>query len=280
MDVIAALKPTVHLRLIDLLHSAGIDVSDWANVKGGPAKASTNPKYCYEWSYEDSTQQLIVLNLWFDNLEIEDGDVVQKINMRKVALDRTNSGPQSKRALSTDVALQRAHKHNWTVKVMICDGPPRAPGETRSKVSRRKLDTENWYIKRYDTATGDCLLVRGKVIPKFIDQFEINKDNEPVRKEALTSAFERSAAVRQFVLNRANGRCEFCGIEGFTTSSGSIYLESHHIIPLSEGGLDNTKNVIALCPNHHRQAHYGEDRDHIKEILLKRVNELENKLSC
>lgn len=272
MDVIAALKPTVRLRLIDLLRSAGIDVSDWANVKGGPAKASTNPKYCYEWSYEDATQQLIVLNLWFENLEIEDGIIVQKINMRKVSMDRTNSSPQSKRALNTDLALQRAHKQNWTVKVMICDGPPRAANATRSKASRRKLDTEIWHIKKYDMVTGDCLLVRGQFPSKFIDQFEINKDNPSVRKEAITLSFERSAAVRQFVLNRANGRCEFCGVEGFTTSSGSIYLESHHIIPLSEGGLDNTKNVIALCPNHHRQAHYGYNRDNINQQFLKIID--------
>jgi predicted HNH restriction endonuclease len=279
MDVIESLKPTVRLRLIDLLSTAGVDVSDWSNVKGGKAKASTNPKYCYEWSYEDSTQQLIVLNLWFDNLEIEDGSVVQKINMRKVAQDRTNSSPQSKRALTTDVALQLAHKQNWTVKVMICDGPPRALGETRSKASRRKLDTETWYIKRYDMNTGDCVLVRGIASLKFIDQFEINKDDEPTRREVITSAFERSAVVRQFALNRANGHCELCGVEGFKTASGLIYLESHHIIPLSEGGLDNAKNVIALCPNHHRQAHYGENRELIQQHLLNYIYNLSAILS-
>ena len=34
---------------MDLVKLAGVDVSDWANFKG--KHASTNPKYCYEWSF-------------------------------------------------------------------------------------------------------------------------------------------------------------------------------------------------------------------------------------
>ncbi|WP_407646473.1 HNH endonuclease [Henriciella aquimarina] len=41
--------------------------------------------------------------------------------------------------------------------------------------------------------------------------------------------------------------------------SGALYLETHHIQPLAEGGADTLTNVIALCPNDHRKAHYGLD---------------------
>ena len=47
-------------------------------------------------------------------------------------------------------------------------------------------------------------------------------------------------------------------------------METHHIVPLSEGGSDGDDNVAALCPNHHREAHYGVDRDQI-QIQLKRM---------
>jgi 5-methylcytosine-specific restriction protein A len=54
-------------------------------------------------------------------------------------------------------------------------------------------------------------------------------------------------------------------------------LETHHIIPLSEEGEDIEENVIALCPNDHRRAHFE------RESLLTRVNLAEIvrlKLSC
>ena len=35
------------------------------------------------------------------------------------------------------------------------------------------------------------------------------------------------------------------------------YLEVHHKIRLSDGGEDTIDNVVALCPNCHRKAHYG-----------------------
>lgn len=45
------LKPKERLRVMDLVESVGIDVTDWANFKGGIERAASNPKYCYEWSY-------------------------------------------------------------------------------------------------------------------------------------------------------------------------------------------------------------------------------------
>ncbi|MCQ9156197.1 HNH endonuclease [Acidomonas methanolica] len=60
------------------------------------------------------------------------------------------------------------------------------------------------------------------------------------------------------MLKRAHGRCEHCDQPGFRRGDGAVYLETHHIVPLHEGGPDRVDNVIALCPNDHREAHYGE----------------------
>lgn len=31
----------------------------------------------------------------------------------------------------------------------------------------------------------------------------------------------------------------------------------HHIIPVSQGGKNDPSNLVTLCPNHHRMAHYN-----------------------
>lgn len=52
---------------------------------------------------------------------------------------------------------------------------------------------------------------------------------------------------------------------------GKIYLETHQVIPLSEDGPDKLSNVVALCANHHRQAHFGESRKKIRKALRDRL---------
>lgn len=70
----------------------------------------------------------------------------------------------------------------------------------------------------------------------------------------------RSAAVRRYVLRRADGRCEGCGAKApFFRKDGSAYLEPHHILRRADNGPDHPRWVIALCPNCHRRVHSGAD---------------------
>jgi predicted HNH restriction endonuclease len=51
---------------------------------------------------------------------------------------------------------------------------------------------------------------------------------------------------------------------------GTRYLETHHIIALAAEGADRVTNVIGLCPNDHREAHFGERRHVLEqEMILK-----------
>lgn len=271
------LKPVARLRVMDLVAEAGIDVSDWANFKGGKEKAASNPKYCYEWSYENTSKKLIVLNLWYDNLEYLDGDIIQRLNMRKVAEDVTSSA-QSRRAIKMDFSLQKAERTGWPLRVVICDGVQREQkaDRTKSTAESRFLDSELWHLRSYDYDSGDCLLVRGQPSPKYADQFEQMEvpGDEAKRRDATGQVFERSPQVRNYVLARAEGECEWCGAKGFETRAGSVYLETHHIQPLSENGSDTVSNVIALCPNHHREAHFGKEAERFKDELLRVVAKL------
>nr|WP_307993153.1 HNH endonuclease [uncultured Niameybacter sp.] len=44
-------------------------------------------------------------------------------------------------------------------------------------------------------------------------------------------------------------------------------MEEHHLIPLSEGGEDSLSNVFALCPNCHREMHFGQRKELLKTML-------------
>ena len=58
--------------------------------------------------------------------------------------------------------------------------------------------------------------------------------------------------------------CEICGWNESTT-------DLHHIIPVSDGGLNELNNIINVCPNHHRLIHKNlVHSDIINEIVVNR----------
>jgi 5-methylcytosine-specific restriction protein A len=95
---------------------------------------------------------------------------------------------------------------------------------------------------------------------------KIPKESPP--KERRANVYERSEAVRVYVLRRADGHCEGCGEPApFMRSDGRPYLEPHHIRRRADGGPDHPRWVIALCPNCHRRVHYGADGGAYNEEL-------------
>lgn len=75
----------------------------------------------------------------------------------------------------------------------------------------------------------------------------------------LVSVFDRNPDVVAEVLFQADGICGSCGSEApfIRRSDRSPFLEVHHITPLADGGEDTVENALALCPNCHREAHFG-----------------------
>lgn len=88
--------------------------------------------------------------------------------------------------------------------------------------------------------------------------------NKGLRKTEITittKSFYRDPDVGIYAKKRANGICDCCELKApFTKQDGTPYLETHHLIPLAEGGVDSIQNVCAVCPNCHRRLHYGEDK--------------------
>jgi hypothetical protein len=90
----------------------------------------------------------------------------------------------------------------------------------------------------------------------------------PDRAKSEVWSYARDSKVRDAVLRRAEGTCEFCGKLGFIRPDGTRYLESHHVIALAKEGADRQTNVIALCPNDHREAHFGDKCEEIEEQMI------------
>lgn len=85
----------------------------------------------------------------------------------------------------------------------------------------------------------------------------------------------RSTYPRLIALKRASGRCEGCREPSpFRTATGP-YLEAHHIDRLSDDGPDEPRNVIALCANCHRRAHFSVDAKAFNRFLQKQMTKLE-----
>ena len=96
----------------------------------------------------------------------------------------------------------------------------------------------------------------------------------PVERRTLYRM--RSRAVRMYVLRRAAGKCEGCGLPApFTTKEGQPYLEPHHIRRLTDGGPDDPRWVAGTCPNCHRRAHYSQDAADYNKKLADFVLSLE-----
>ncbi|NII11649.1 HNH endonuclease [Oleiagrimonas sp. C23AA] len=81
----------------------------------------------------------------------------------------------------------------------------------------------------------------------------------PEKILVAATTYIRDPKVAAFVLERANGNCEACKEPApfVRRSTGEPYLEVHHRERLADGGPDTVENAVALCPNCHRQAHYG-----------------------
>lgn len=277
------LKPARREHVFDLVAAAGFDTTDWVDSSNDPRGYKANPKYAYQWAFVEPGK-VVIFNLWYRTMVERDGQVVSSGNYRDDAVYHSRPGGKSawrKRAYGLDDALKTAVRDNLPIRVIINDGVMRNrddPEQKPAKVYARVLDPEPWAISAYDWKTGAYTLARGILQKQFIDQFDVDQADKmsPQRREVIVTSFRRDPQIRQIALHRANGHCEYCGDAGFETSSGAIYLETHHIQPLGEGGADVIENVIALCANHHRQAHFGALRDKLKSELHTRLSTARN----
>ena len=83
------------------------------------------------------------------------------------------------------------------------------------------------------------------------------------QKERLVKTIERGSIAKE-IKKHIKYKCQMCEVLGenpysFKKNNGEYYVETHHIIPVSDtkNSKLSVENLICLCPNHHRQVHYG-----------------------
>lgn len=300
-SVLASIVPSVSGKIMDLVAEAGIDVSAWAfKQDGSPVKnPSANPHFCYEWAF-GGNKQPTALCVWHKDIAVVDGNIAYEDSLRQFALKldvisidqqnpahvRSRARDQAKRARNFDSLVQRAYRQGQPARIILLLGEDKGIdqlGWDTSRVNYRSLDTEPWYVHSYSDEDGTFRIVRslrasnvatGEIaftesMPQFVDQFSI--PDQPDRVAIEVSALPRSREVRRRVLERAKGICECCNTFGFKMANGSIYLETHHVIPLAQNGPDVEWNVVAICPNDHRRAHFAVDREALRGQFVERL---------
>jgi hypothetical protein len=88
----------------------------------------------------------------------------------------------------------------------------------------------------------------------FEDDPSLTNESE----EVITKRIKRYKKIVDKIKVRYGNKCqvEECNFT-FRKKNGDYYSEAHHLIPLSEGGLQKASNIVILCANHHRMLHYA-----------------------
>tara|TARA_B110000263_G_C15279470_1_gene497605 strand:+ start:415 stop:1164 length:750 start_codon:yes stop_codon:yes gene_type:complete len=96
-------------------------------------------------------------------------------------------------------------------------------------------------------------------------------NKKPKSKIVKTVSYERDPKVVAWILKIAKGICEACNrIAPFIKDTdGQEYLEVHHVKRLADGGKDTINNAVALCPNCHKESHFGKNKAYLTKKLKK-----------
>jgi 5-methylcytosine-specific restriction enzyme A len=275
MSVIDELKPIQKFLVMDLLNEAGVDVSLWKDYKG--ARPAANPKYCYNWSFEQPGE-VVVVCLWHRSLKQERGNVVYHRKPRAFASIRKAPGSSvwNRRDADFGKNLELAYRQQLPIRVIVVEGDQRGAADLTPKASTvkaRLLDPVAWAVTEYDYATGECLLERGKtpVLPA-VDSSDLELSwFEGKWKRAFVYHRRREGKARREKIQealRANGGkliCEVqhCGFD-FAEQYGALgegYAQVHHLLPLGKSPKDGRetklKDLAIVCANCHVMIHAG-----------------------
>jgi 5-methylcytosine-specific restriction endonuclease McrA len=87
----------------------------------------------------------------------------------------------------------------------------------------------------------------------------------------------RNPYVAELAKRKAKGICQLCKNPApFNDKDGKPYLETHHIVWISEGGEDTIENCTALCPNCHKKMHILNLKSDIAKLLANTTAKMSN----
>lgn len=112
--------------------------------------------------------------------------------------------------------------------------------ELRSE-SDDELPTDEYETEEEEIATSD------KTFEELYEYWKQKHQGVKVKRNPVVSGITKKRAIDE----DGNYCCELCGAKSFESSA----FDSHHMIPLNIGGVDNIYNTVCLCPNCHRLIH-------------------------
>lgn len=230
---------------------------------------ATNQRW--SWCGKNENLKISVFTIWVD--KEDNGTWLLHDDADNFLNKRLGAKEQEK-------VLQLSIENSYTVYGLIAEAVN--PNDSPRLIKR--LNDEH-LIKLQLERKGQNIFAKKVGIVSFLDVIKKNKEsikehglldlqNPPLgkniadRASIFSTVFKRDKNVRNYVLKRAMGRCEYCGELGFELKGGRHYLETHHIISLASEGSDTIANVIALCANHHRQAHFGSNAEALEKEFI------------
>ena len=110
------------------------------------------------------------------------------------------------------------------------------------------------------------------VAPSYIPE------EKPEMMEGKNKKYKRNTMKAKRAIVYANYQCNIDGKHcSFVAKNGKIYMEAHHLIPMSaqedfNNSLDVDANIVSLCPTCHRKLHHGKDIEvELKKLLDSRI---------
>lgn len=140
-------------------------------------------------------------------------------------------------------------------------------------------NTQDKFHYRLDNPSKEFKIFINKLVeeqykPLPIDTIPQGNKN-PSKTEVTTLQYSRDKEIVAWILQNSNGYCECCKEKSpFNKEDGSPFLEVHHMKQLSENGSDTVTNAIAICPNCHRELHYGINNKILMEHIYSSVKRL------
>lgn len=149
------------------------------------------------------------------------------------------------------------------------------PAKNVGSTNIRKIEQ---FINNLDHKSNDENAYFESLVKETINKDSMDTPSGISKPNIISSAvttYQKDPYVKAWVLKNSNWICECCKKHSpFITSDGHPYLEVHHMKRLSDGGSDTVTNVVALCPNCHREIHYGINSSLLVDQIYKYVKRL------